>query len=79
MKPQEINYLKTLDPLGLNGTIQTILMDSNINEIPFVSALQFILSKTLEEKKALQTENTRMRMVLQHNNPYTSQNLGLEE
>lgn len=50
MKPQEINKLTILDPDGMNGTVQQILLHPKLNEMPYADALYYLLSKTLEER-----------------------------
>lgn len=50
MKPQEIEKLSQLDPNGLSGTIQHLLMDANINQMPYADAVYYLLKKTLDER-----------------------------
>lgn len=50
MKPQEIEKLSQLDPTGISGTIQHLLMDANINQMPYPDAVYYLLKKTLEER-----------------------------
>lgn len=50
MKPQEIEKLSQLDPNGLSGTIQHLLMDANVNQMPYADAVYYLLKKTLDER-----------------------------
>lgn len=50
MKPQEIDKLKQLDPTGDNGTIQSVLLDPNINQASYPDVLYHLLNKTLTER-----------------------------
>lgn len=67
MKPQEIQKLKMLDPQGLNGTVQSVLMDPNINQASYPEVLYYLLSKTIEEKGYLERASNAMTRVLQAN------------
>lgn len=64
MKPQEINKLTTLDPTGCNGTVQSVLLDPNINQASYPEVLYYLLSKTIEEKGYLERVNNRMTNTL---------------
>lgn len=50
MKPQEIEKLSQLDPNGFSGTIQHLLIDANINQMPYADAVYYLLKKTLDER-----------------------------
>ena len=50
MKPQEIEKLKQLDVQGCNGTIQSTLLDPNINQAHYADVLYYLLHKTLDER-----------------------------
>lgn len=50
MKPQEISKLQQLDPNGCYGTLQHLLMNPNINQMPYADALYYLLHKTLDER-----------------------------
>lgn len=65
MKPQEIEKIRQLDVQGLNGTIQSVLLNPNINQASYPEVLYYLLSKTLEEKSYLERVNNAMTNVLQ--------------
>lgn len=67
MKPQEIQKLQMLDTTGCNGTIQSTLMDPNINQASYPEVLYYLLSKTIEEKSYLERASNAMTRVLQAN------------
>lgn len=50
MKPQEIEKLLSLDPNGLNGTLQSLLLDPNINQMHFNEAVFYLYKKALDER-----------------------------
>ena len=67
MKPQEIDKIKQLDVQGLNGTVQSVLLDPNINQAHYAEVLYYLLSKVLEEKSYLERVSNAMTRVLQSN------------
>jgi len=71
MKPDEINFLISLDPQRLSGTIQDLLMRPNILNMPYHKALEYLVKQTLEEKKALTEENRVLSSVLKREGVYT--------
>lgn len=50
MKEQEKAKIVQLDPDGMNGTVQHLLLDANINQMPYVDAVYYLLKKTLDER-----------------------------
>lgn len=54
MKEQEKVKISALDPTGCNGTVQSCLLDPNINQASYPEVLYYLLSKTLEEKGYLE-------------------------
>ena len=75
MKSDEINFLISLDPQRVSGTIQDLLMRPNILNMPYHKALEYLVKQTLEEKKALTEENRVLSSVLKANNLYTRENV----
>jgi len=75
MKPDQINFLISLDPDRLSGTVQELLMRPNILNMPYHKALEYLVKQTLEEKKALTEENHVLSSVLKANNLYTRDNV----
>lgn len=64
MKPQEIEKIRQLDVNGMNGTVQSVLMNPNINQASYSEVLYHLLSKVLEEKGYLERVNNRMTNTL---------------
>lgn len=65
MKEQEKQMIRNLDPEGLSGTIQSVLMDPKINEAAYHSVLYHLLAKTIEEKSYFErTTNNMMKVML---------------
>lgn len=78
MKPQEIDKIRRLDIQGTNGTVQSILLDPNINQAHYAEVLYYLLSKTIEEKSYLERANNAMTRVLQSANLLDELNKCLE-
>lgn len=68
MKEAEKIKIQQLDPQGLSGTIQSTLMDTNINQAHYAEVLYYLLVKSLEEKSYLERVSNAMTRVLQSNN-----------
>lgn len=64
MKPQEIEKIRSLDVQGTNGTLQSVLLNPNINQASYPEVLYYLLSKVLEEKSYLERVNNNMTRVL---------------
>jgi len=79
MKPQEINKIAQLDPTGCNGTIQSCLLDPNINQASYPDVLYYLLAKTLEEKTYLEKMYQKFFNVIQGAGMMTNELLELEE
>ncbi len=60
MTPQQIEWIKSLDKEGVNGTIQGVLLRDDLGQVPLEGALKYLLSNTLTEKEALQKDNGKM-------------------
>lgn len=67
MKEYEKSKISALDPTGCNGTIQSTLMDTNINQAHYAEVLYYLMCKTLEEKSYLERVSNAMTRVLQAN------------
>ncbi len=78
MKPHEIDKIRQLDPQGLNGTVSSVLMDTNINQAHYAEVLYYLLHKTLEEKSYLERVNNKMTNVLKSAGMHTELNECLE-
>jgi hypothetical protein len=64
MKEAEKNKLRQLDPEGLSGTIQSVLLDPNINQAHYADVLYYLLNKTLEERGYYERVCGKMQNVL---------------
>lgn len=78
MKPQEIEKIRSLDKDGTNGTVQSVLMNPNINQAHYAEVLYYLLSKVLEEKGYLERASNAMTRVLQSANLLDELNKCLE-
>lgn len=67
MKEQEKSKIAQLDPTGCNGTVQSVLLDPNINQASYPEVLYYLLAKSLEEKSYLERVSNAMTRVLQGN------------
>jgi Fe2+ transport system protein B len=65
MKQQEIQKIKDLDKDGLSGTVQSVLLNPDINQAHYAEVLYYLLVKTLEEKNYLERVGTNMTRVMQ--------------
>lgn len=78
MKPQEIEKLKQLDVNGTNGTIQHLLMNPNINQMPYADAIYYLLHKTLDERAYYEKMYQKLFNVLTANGLMSNELLELE-
>lgn len=78
MKEAEKNKLRMLDPEGMSGTIQSVLLDPNINQASYPDVLYYLISKTLEEKSYLERISNAMTSVLLAQGLHTELNRCLE-
>lgn len=79
MKQEAIDFLKSLDPDGMNGTIQSVLMNPNLGSAGFEQVLKMLLVQTLQEKEALIGLNMKMTNYLSSIGHLNNKALGLEE
>ena len=78
MKPQEIEKIRQLDKDGMNGTVQSVLLNPNINQAHYPEVLYYLLSKTLEEKNYLERTNIKLTNVLKSTHLYDELDWALE-
>ena len=78
MKPQEIEKIRSLDKDGTNGTVQSVLMNPNINQAHYAEVLYYLLSKVLEEKSYLERVSNAMTSVLLAQGLHSELNICLE-
>lgn len=79
MKEQEIQKLLQLDPNGLNGTLQSLLLDPTINQMHFNEAVFYLYKKALDERNYYEKMYQKFFNVLTANNLMTNELLELEE
>lgn len=53
MTEDQINFFKTLDPDGLDGTIQSVLLNENLKFANFEAILKMLICCILSEKRFL--------------------------
>lgn len=59
MNTTQIEYIRSLDPLRIDGTIQSVLMSENLNEVSFERVLKLLLEAVIREKKFLVSQNIK--------------------
>lgn len=64
MKQEDIYFLKCLDPEGMDGTIQAILLDEYIMESPTLSVMRHLVKSLYYEKRALVEDNKRLSQLV---------------
>lgn len=64
MNGNQIELLKKLDPNGLDGSIQSLLLRSDIATITFEKALSFLVQALMNDKTTLANENRKMSRIL---------------
>lgn len=79
MKEQEKAKIVQLDPDGMNGTVQHLLMDANINQMPYVDAVYYLLKKTLDERAYYEKMYQKFFNVITSSGLMSNELLELEE
>lgn len=64
MNRQQIDFLKALDPQGLDGTIQNILLQKELHSVPFEKVCMVLLTQFIKEKQSLVIDNIRLTKML---------------
>jgi hypothetical protein len=64
LKEQEKEKLRQLDKDGLNGTLQSVMLDPNINQAHYADVLYYLLVKHIEEKSYFERTTNNMMRVL---------------
>ena len=64
MNRQQIDFIKALDPRGLDGTIQNILLQKELHTVPFDKVCMLLLSQFVKEKQSLVIDNIRLTKML---------------
>lgn len=73
MTPTQIERLKLLDPDGVNGTIQSVLLRDDLHTQSSENTLYWLLKMTLLEKETLMKENKKYFKVLKRNGLMTNE------
>lgn len=73
MTPNQVQFLKQLDPDQMYGSLQRVLMEDNLSMIPFENTAKYLLNCMMDERKELLQVNERMRKALVKANLYTSE------
>lgn len=60
MNRGNIAFLRSLDPLGLDGTIQSVLVDEDITTKSFEAVAMHLLKQLKKEKEHLVLDNIRL-------------------
>lgn len=64
MNTQQIQMIQALDPNSFDGSIQSLLLRSDIATIPFEKALSFLVQALMNDKASLREENKKMSGIL---------------
>lgn len=60
MTRDEIEFLRSLDKDGVDGTIQAMILDPNITKAPFNSVARILLTQLVKEKHHLVKDNINL-------------------
>lgn len=75
MQQQYVEFLKSLDPDGMHGTIQGILFRDDLSVVPFDQVAKHLLTVICDERRVLIEQNDRMRLVMEQHGIYNSLNV----
>lgn len=70
MNGQQIDFIKSLDKVRLNGTIQSILLRDDLNMCNYTKTLEHLLQTTIGERTMLIEENKKLSKILKEHNLY---------
>lgn len=70
MNTTQINWLKSLDPEGMDGSLQNVLIRSDLQSIPFDKVAQVLIVSLMNDKASLRQENCKMSSILKKHNLY---------
>lgn len=73
MNQTQINFLTSLDPYGMNGTIQAVLLRNDLDKLDYIKSLEFLLSNTVGEKSVILKENSKLIKFIKDNGLDTSE------
>jgi len=70
MNQIQIDFIKQLDPEGLNGTVTSIMLRNDLNMCNYTKTLEFLLQTTIGERTMLIEENKKLSKILKEHNLY---------
>ena len=70
LNAQQIDFIKQLDPEGLNGTVASVLLRDDLNMCNYTKTLEFLLQTTIGERRMLIEENMKLSKILKDKNLY---------
>lgn len=76
MTKEQIAFLKSLDPNGNDGTIQSMLLNPNITAEPFDQVAKALLLQLMIEKNFLVKQNIQVIGMIQDNRAFNKMVLG---
>lgn len=60
MNKEQIDFIRSLDPDGIDGTIQVFLAHNKLNEVPFEFVAKKIMQQLVNDKRSLVLDNVRL-------------------
>lgn len=70
MNQLQIDFIKSLDKDGLNGTVTSVLLRNDLNICRYEKTLEHLLQVTTGERKMLMEENKKLSNILKEHNLY---------
>ena len=70
MNQMQIDFIKSLDKGGLNGSVQSILLRHDLNICRYEKTLEHLLQTTIGERTMLIEENKKLSRILKEHNLY---------
>ena len=77
MTPNQIQFLKQLDPDQMYGSLQRVLMEDNLSMIPFEAVCKHLITAMMQERETSLKEASVMRKELVKHGLYTSELMGI--
>lgn len=75
MNDQQVQKIKSLDKDACDGSIQQVLLRSDLNQVPFAEACFHIAQCLKNDKTAIAEENRKLSAILKKHGLYTSEEL----
>ncbi len=70
MNQLQIDFIKSLDKDGVNGTVTSVLLRNDLNICRYEKTLEFLLQTTIGERTMLIEENKKLSKILKEHNLY---------